>query len=104
MAMQFHKSDLKTGMMVELHNGMRYIVMLDTCMDGRSLLTGGKNGYGWLDLNKYDENLIFSDKGIREKDDSMFWSIKRVYMPNSVNAVGKFRDHRMMWERMNSYV
>ena len=104
MQLHFHKSELKTGMMVELCNGMRYTVMLDTCMDGRNLLTGGKNGYGWLSLDKYNDSLVFSDKGITEKDDTMFWSVKRVYAPNNVGAVGKFKDHHILWERMNSYV
>ena len=100
--MTIRKSDLKTGMMVELHNGMRYTVLLNTCMDGRDILTGGKGGYGWVSLDKYNEDLLFEERGRLESGDTLFWSIRKVFVPRSIADLGKYSNHKLIWER-NDY-
>ena len=49
------KSDLKTGMVVELRNGDKYLVMLNPDCEGRELIRF--NG-GYMSLNAYDNELM----------------------------------------------
>jgi hypothetical protein len=76
----FTKSDLKTGMTVELRNGGRYVVFLDTCAqenDGRykDVLIGINHEYSWLPLSMYNENLY--DGETTESG----WDIVKVFKP-----------------------
>jgi hypothetical protein len=79
--MFFTQSDLKTGMTVELRNGERYVVFLDTCAqenDGRykDVLIGINHEYSWLPLSMYDYNLKDA-----EGDGDSEWDIVKVFKP-----------------------
>lgn len=78
----FTKSDLKTGMTVELRNGGRYVVFLDTCAqesDGRykDVLIGTRKEYSWLPLSMYNYNL----KDGETTDNESEWDIVKVFKP-----------------------
>jgi hypothetical protein len=63
------KKDLKTGMVVELRNGDKYLVMLNPETEGRELISFES---GWMPLSKWFDNLIFYNS---DND----WDIVKVY-------------------------
>ena len=78
----FTKSDLKTGMTVELRNGGRYVVFLNTCalesdVRYKDVLIGINHEYSWLPLSMYNENLYDGETSDEESE----WDIVKVFKP-----------------------
>lgn len=75
---QLTKSDLKTGMHVVTREGMEFVVLKDTLFADEDILVAphedDKSG-DWLPLNKYNDNLTYSDAEFSCLD------IVRVYQP-----------------------
>ena len=84
----FTKEDLKVGMIVELRNGKRYLVM-----EKDKLLSK----YGNMSLASYNNDLEFSDDV--EKDEA--WDIIKVFKSNANNLNTLFQDDNLelLWER-----
>lgn len=84
--------DLKSGMIVELRNGEKQIIILDFCGGGRDVLAGLHNNDTfinlWTDLGHYDSNLLH--------EDSSELDIVRVYS-SRVYALNKL--DKLLWER-----
>ncbi len=87
------KTDLKTGMIVELKNEQLYLVLLNGDKEERSLISFDG---GWMDLNQYDENL-------NERDPA--WSIEKVFsVGGSIAYILKrgrkvMENAKLLWER-----
>lgn len=62
------KSDLKTGMVVEIREGMLYLVLLDTKFKGEEKNVIWREGGFWMLLDRYDENM----KCLPEHDDILY--------------------------------
>ena len=78
------KDDLKTGMVVELKNGTKYMVLLDTPC-GDVLIRDA----AWSPFSRYDHNL---------NQDNLYdplCGIARVYKPN-----GEYQMERKYWGEM----
>lgn len=87
---QMTKSDLKTGMVVEIRRGKTALVLLDT-QNGD--VVSGPNLWGSLkDYNKNFENKY----GDKEYD------IVKVYQPQNNNSYYSFEDLTLIWERDES--
>lgn len=84
--------DLRSGMIVELRNGEREIVILNYCGKGRDVLAGLQNNDKfvnlWTDLAHYDFNLLH--------DYSSELDIVRVYS-SCVYALNELDE--LLWER-----
>lgn len=76
------KSDLRTGMIVELRNGKRYVVLLHTGLgdEQENIL---RNKMGWEPLSKYDEDMYH--KGSLSTSG---WDIVRIWEANHASCVG----------------
>lgn len=73
MSKRFTKQDLKTGMMVQVRNGTRYVVMLDTPI--KSVLVR-EHGY-FLHLKNYRDDLTSHIRGT----DDFEYDIVKIYKP-----------------------
>lgn len=85
--MEMKKSDLKTGMVVELRNGAKYMVLLNTPF-GDVLV---RNRW-WVTLDNFNFNLLHCAHD---------FDILRIYRPEEVYQIGFecWGDMKMMWER-----
>lgn len=106
------KSDLKTGMIVELRNGEECVAFIDACetqymkenysnhSKHSSVLVNSKEKT-WLDLNSYNENMIYTSFCSRED----IYDIMKVYVPSHQYAfmdVSYDKEHRnLIWDRDN---
>ena len=89
------KSELKTGMVVELRSGNRALVVKDTCCGNDAIIFADDN---WIELDRYNNNLAWSF-GLHD--------IISVYKPSSPNNFLNFKtlsDHLLgemecIWER-----
>ena len=100
-----NKSDLKTGMIVELRNGKELVVFIDTCIekgkyDNTSFLVNVDKG-DWIGLNKYTNSLLYIRKnGYAEVAD---YDIVKVYKPAHVysfmNIKYKEEERKLIWSR-----
>lgn len=89
------KSDLKTGMVVEVRNGEKYLVMLNPdCVDRDLISFSG----GFMELSTYDDNLTDSSG-----DDD--WDIVKVYRIGAnicwilSNKDSAMQGAELIWER-----
>ena len=99
----FKKSDLKTGMIVEMRNGDKFTVMLDTVMsydDAKDVFVSVEKDYDWTCFERYTDDL--RNLCYREFD------IVKVYQPshcNSFVASSKLNadycvnDNMLIWKR-----
>lgn len=78
----FTKADLKDGMVVECHNGDRYLVVNDRLI----------NHEGWLRISNFSNNL---------SSDSVEFTIDKVYETIGYNFQTLFNDGKLtlIWER-----
>ena len=78
----FTKADLKSGMVVECHNGDRYLVVNDRLI----------NHEGWLRISNFSNNL---------SSDSVEFTIDKVYETIGYNFQTLFNDGKLtlIWER-----
>lgn len=88
----FKKSDLRTGMMVECANGSVYMALLDTCMGMYPNVLTNVAGYGFVDLEHYDDDLVC--RGAPE------FSITKVYNPIVPSGWHKHTSGELIWERV----
>lgn len=104
-------SELKSGMMVEMRHGGRYIVFRDTGLDGnnsdafvhpyeRSMF------HGWMSFSSYHEDMTCWCTGDDDLfDDGSFlypspqFDIVKVFRPRSVNVIGKEEYCELVYER-----
>lgn len=100
------KSDLKTGMIVEVRSGEEYVVFIDVCITqyvlenyidqdkNNSLLIDSANN-NWLDLGSYNENMC-SDSG-------KSFDIMKIYIPyhpyGFMNVSYNKEKRHLIWER-----
>jgi hypothetical protein len=98
----FKKSDLKTGMIVEMRDGSKFTVMLDTVAIDKDVLIGVENDYDWERLSNYTDDLINTNCSHGDCD------IVKVYQPshcysfvasNKLNANYRVNDNELIWER-----
>ena len=89
------KSDLKTGMVVELLNGNKYVVMIDTCMGDfpEILLDLDEHGYIGMEVLNND---------MKCESDCAF-SVKKVYAPFSPSCLIEGIGYDLLWEDGNDY-
>ncbi len=99
----FKKSDLKTGMIVEMRNGSKFTVMLDTVMtygDAKDIFVSMEEDYDWTCFERYTGDL--KNRSYREFD------IVKVYQPSHcnsfvassrLNADYRVNDDMLIWER-----
>lgn len=95
------KKDLKTGMVVELGTGEKYLVMLDSGIKNiwRSTVDLVSLNGGWMSLESYNDDLKLKND---EKSD---WNIVKVYNPdldiqfmfNNLDAM--LENLKVVWER-----
>jgi len=83
------KSDLKTGMVVEV-KGDNYTVMLDY-FEGENILSANYSDNDWLGLNEYREDLTHD---IYSK-----WDIVRVFKPTYKGILNERNGLELIWER-----
>ena len=92
------KSELKTGMVVELANSSRALVVKDNCYGEDSIIFANDN---WTGLDSYSEDLLWYVDEIERLD------LVKVYKPTTPNNFLNFRtlkDHlngtmECIWER-----
>ncbi len=88
------KADLKTGMIVEVKNGNRYLVMLNQDYQNQELVNLKT---GMIHLSFYDEDLTVKNYGISE------WDIEKVYtMGSNIDMLfsrNKEDYFKLIWER-----
>ena len=90
------KSDLKTGMIVELRNGKMYLVMLNPDCEDRELIS--LDG-GFMSLCDYEENLRWA----KSFDDQ--WTVVKIYsLENSICFIlsekeEALKNKKLIWER-----
>lgn len=87
------KSDLENGMIVELRNGGKYIVIKDFTskterFGGKDIMVGYPNMIGFMDFKNYNDDL-YATSGDSE------WDIVRVYYRKSIGS----SDLVLLWER-----
>lgn len=89
---EFTKSDLKTGMIVETREGIKYVVLLNACMFGDLIVNG--NDLCWNGLSNYNDELI-EHHGYNELD------IVKVYKPKHPYTIHTFEEDalELIWER-----
>jgi hypothetical protein len=82
------KSDLKTGMWVELRNGKSAMVLMST--NNGDILSGPK---AWFPIDALNDDLTY--EGIKDSD------IIRIYQPmsNRVYFGGMLEEMNLLWER-----
>ena len=93
------KSDLKTGMVVELANGRRGLVVVNNCYGEDGIIYSNDN---WSGLDAYDEDLTWNFVGPDSQLD-----VVKVYKPSTPNNFLNFKtlkDHlfgtmKLIWER-----
>ena len=92
-----NKSDLKTGMLLELSNGQLSIVLLDT--PNGDWCAGNKNfsGTGYFKLDYLTEDLKVSLSHHTTKE----VVVTKVYLPSYSNTFLSFNihDYSLYWER-----
>ncbi len=95
------KKELKSGMLVEISDGSKYMVVLDTGMDNtnttsNNVLVGvredGTIGRGWMSLNGYRDDLTY---------DNNCYNICAVYFPPLAIEIGNFKRYKELWRRGN---
>lgn len=81
------KSDLKTGMIVTIRLGERYVVMKDTLLEGddKDVLINLRIPGSWMPLNSYNEDLTAIDK----EDDDIFVGANTLYKVVGANTLYK---------------
>ena len=100
------KSDLRTGMIVELRDGKEYVVFIDVCTtqyisdhyinenNYNSLIVNGDNCL-WQSLKDYKEDLC--------NDNSKSYDIMKIYVPEHPYAFMKIsyekENRKLIWER-----
>lgn len=89
---EFTKGDLKTGMIVETREGVKYVVLRNACTFG-DLIVNGKDLY-WNELSNYNDELI-------EHNDYNELDIVKVYKPKHPYAIHTFEEDKLelIWER-----
>ena len=86
----FTKDDLKTGMLIELRNGNRYIVLTNTCfgdyeqVQQEMIFFNAEYVGNWMPLHKYGSDLTY-----RAREDET-WDVVKVWSTSHVNAVTNF--------------
>lgn len=97
----FKKSDLKTGMIVEMRDGSKFTVMLNTVVN-KDLLVSVEKDHDWESLNNFTDELINTNCFDNRCD------IVKVYKPshcysfvasNKLNANYCVNDSMLIWER-----
>ena len=97
-ATEFSLAELKTGMIVELRNGKKYIVMRDVPFDTPNILKRF-DGYGFLDLDDYDDNGDMC-RGTMTEEERRSFDIMKVFCPLSrVNMLNSY-DYKRIWRRI----
>lgn len=95
------KKELKSGMLVEISDGSKYMVVLDTGMDNtnttsNNVLVGvredGTIGRGWMSLDRYRDDLTY---------DNNCYNICAVYFPPLAIEIGNFKRYKELWRRGN---
>lgn len=92
-----NKSDLKTGMVVEVKNGEKYLVMLNA--ENKSMSLINFNG-GFMSLDDYDESL-----NCVNGDDVDEWSVIKVYsLEKNISVIFSctnrvIKNAKVLWER-----
>ena len=98
------KSELKTGMVVELANGNRALVVKDNCYKQDAIIFTNDN---WTDLDSYSEDLLWHVEEIERSAFVKSCGIVKVYKPTTPNNFLNFKtlkDHmngtmECIWER-----
>jgi len=98
----FEKSDLKTGMIVELENGDKYLIVLNclsTQQTSKDILI---NTNGWLLLKNYKQNLkdykrnpTFLENEYTDKS----FNIIKVFKSKWNGSIMSFSNLELIWER-----
>lgn len=90
------KSDLKTGMMVVLNSTERYLVLLNT--PHGDVLSRIEQGWGYMLLKNYSEDLIFDDGDDTEISEE--YSVAEVYSANDIQRlITKRTKRQLLWSR-----
>ena len=87
------KSDLKSGMWVELRNGNRYLIMtnVDTLYHGNNRIVGIRDG-GFQVFSKYSDDLL---SGLLNSYDVM----KVFFNGGITGSTYSFKNMPILWER-----
>lgn len=92
------KSDLQTGYIVTLANDDEVVVLLNINTEyfcGDVLLNAGKAL--WLPLNRYNDDLTFSNISDKEFD---IIKVEKTYHPYSIQNMDKYSEERfLLWGR-----
>ena len=88
------KSELKTGMIVEVRHGKRFMVMLNY-LDGEDILSGVDYSTDWVYLSDYREDLTTP---------SRTWKIVKVYEPKFRGIPNAEGELALLWERKEPVV
>ena len=101
------KDELKTGMIVTLRNGYKYVVLLN-CECGNVLKR--LNQYGYMNLDNYDINMILApekrnnpnipkaDKAVIDAFMAQF-DIASVYSCKHMSSMIDFEHYKLCWTR-----
>lgn len=89
------KADLKTGMVVELRNGDKFLVMLNPDCEDRELISFYG---GFMKLNNYDDNLN-DNEGDAEYDIIKVYTAETSICRLFESSNGKGLRLTLLWER-----
>lgn len=104
------KSDIKNGMHVITKGGEEYIIMSDVYAPKQinehriaKVVMLNLDG-GWMNFDKYDDDLCFRDTIYDAADDDSLYDIDEVYVPNYYSwtlesALKNKEDFTRLWKR-----
>ena len=82
------KSELKTGMVVELRSGNRALVVKDNCYKQDAIIFANDN---WTRLDSYSEDLLWHVGRNERSDYVKSYDIVKVYKPTTPNNFLNFK-------------
>lgn len=100
-------SDLKSGMVVELRNGSKYLVLRDTGIGGEQndvmIHPYDGEGNGWMPISHYHDNLTcWGHDGLFDEGEVIphsAFDIMKVWMPYHAVDIGMSTVNKLIFDR-----